>query len=380
MTVAWSGADPSSFHDAATDYEMGNRWLVNQDISITQLRVWGTGTSAALTNRRGYIRTTADVILSTIVLPDTIPAGWNSYNLPSPLLVDAGSSIWADFGTLEDYGAVVPGGFPRSSSDSGVTVNLGGFNATVGNLPTTTGTTFYGVDFVYDLVPSTAPIVGISLSRSGLTVQATLTIEDDHPDAVTYSIEWGDGVTSGVSGLGPHSHTYAAAGVYAVLVIATDQDGETDAAVAMVTVLDPAGINVHSIRQALADAVDAISGVKCYAYVPNNFTAPAFVVGEVAISYNQSYGGLNDLLITCFMYVSPSTDRSGQLALDGYIRPTGDGSVKAAIEATRNPGIGALSGTADDVHVVRVTGYRQYSPDGDQTRYYGAEFTVHVIG
>lgn len=379
MSNGWGGADPTAFNDPATDYELGTRYTANDHITINQVRVWAPATSAALTNRRGFIRSTADVILGTAILPDSMPSGWSTYDLNAPVDVQAGVTFWVTYGTQDDYGAIASA-IPQTSADGAVTANLGGFNATVGNLPTTTSSTFFGVDITYDVIPSTAPTVGISLTKSGLTVQATLTISDDTPATVTYRIEWGDGNAGGVSGLGPHPHTYAAPGTYAVLAVATDQDGNVDQAVALVTVLDPAGINIHSIRQAIADAVDTIAGVKCYAFVPNGLTVPAFVVGEVDINYHQSYGGLSELVVTCFLYTSASTDRSGQRSLDGYLAPNGDLSVKAAIEATRVPGTGALSGTCDDVQVQRVTGYRTYSPDNGTTTYYGAEFTVRVIG
>lgn len=140
-------------------------------------------------------------------------------------------------------------------------------------------------------------------------------------------------------------------------------------------------MDIHAVRQALADAVNTIAEVNCFAYVPDNFVPPAFVVGEVDINFHQSYGELTELLVTCTIYVSASTDRSGQLSLDNYLARTGSSSIKAAIEATRNPGVSALSGTADDVAVTRVTGYRRYSSgETSQRTYYGAEFTVRVIG
>jgi Domain of unknown function (DUF4082)/PKD domain len=379
MANGWGGADPTGFTDAATDYELGTRYVANEHITVNQVRVWSPAGSVAIANRKGYIRTTGDVILATATLPNTLPSGWSVYDLNTPVDVLAGTTFWVTYDVQDTYGAI-PSAIPQTSADTAVTANLGGFNATVGNLPTTTSTTFFGVDITYTVIPSTAPTVGISLTRSGLTVQATLTISDDIPATVTYRIEWGDGAAGSVSGLGPHSHTYAAAGTYAVMAVATDQDGNVDQAVAIITVVDPTGIDIHAIRQAIADAVDTIAGVKCFAFVPNSMTVPAFVVGEVDINYHQSYGELSELFITCFMYVSGSTDRSGQRTLDGYIAPHGDLSVKAAIEATRNPGIAALNGTADDVMVTRVTGYRTYSPDNGTTTYYGAEFTVRVIG
>ena len=268
MSNGWSGADPTAFHDAATDYELGTRYLANEDISITHVRVWAGAVSASLANRRGYIRSAADVILATAVLPNQLPSGWSTYALNAPVSVAAGATVWVTYGTLEDYGALAAS-LPRSSTDAAVTANLGGFNPTVGNLPNnvTPGTTFYGVDFVYDVVISTDPVVGVSVTRNALAVQATLTVSDDTPAGVTYVIDWGDGTVQGVTGLGPHAHTYPAAGYYALMVTATDVDGNTDSAAIVVRVFDPA-TNRAGKRAEIAAALATVPGVRGYAYRP----------------------------------------------------------------------------------------------------------------
>lgn len=267
MSVAWNGATPASFQDPGVDYELGVRYLVSADISITQVRVYGPATSANLANRRAYIRTTADVILATIVLPNTLAAGWQTYDLAAPLAIDGGTTVWVTYGTLTDYSAVTAPGYPVASADGAVTANLGGFSDTVGNLPSTTLNTFYGIDFVYDVVPSTAPVVGLSVVHTGgLAVSAQLTIEDDHPDAVTYLLEWGDGATAAVSSLGPHVHTYAAPGLYAVLVTATDGDGFTDAAAAPVLMFAAGGRLTR--RADFAAGLSTVPGVTGHAYRP----------------------------------------------------------------------------------------------------------------
>lgn len=266
MSVGWGGANPNAFHDAGVDYELGTRYLANQDIIVTHVRVWGTGVSASLANRRGYIRSTGDVILGTAVLPNQMAAGFTEHALGAPVAVAAGTTFWVTYGTLEDYGARAAS-LPQSSADAAVTANLGGFHPTVGNLPTTTGTTFYGVDITYTVVISTDPVVGVSVTRSGLAVQATLTIDDDTPAGVSYVVEWGDGTLTGVSGLGPHAHTYPAAGSYALMVTATDDDGNTDSAAIVAVVFDPAP-NRTGKRAEIAAALATVPDVRGYAYRP----------------------------------------------------------------------------------------------------------------
>jgi hypothetical protein len=139
-------------------------------------------------------------------------------------------------------------------------------------------------------------------------------------------------------------------------------------------------VNIASVRQALADAADTIAGLNCYAYTPNAVAEPAFVVGEVSIDFDEAFGrGMDRLTVACRVLVSAADDKSGQGNLDAYLAGSGSSSVKAALEAARGaPGSLALSGAADDLRVMRMSGYRMYQVGDDH--YYGAEFTVLVIG
>jgi hypothetical protein len=243
MSAGWSGAAPSTFHDAATDYELGTKFTANADITINSIRVWSTGVSASLANRRGYIRSAADAILSTVVLPDQITTpGWNVFDLVTPLNIATSTTFWVTYGTQDDYGATGTAGMPRTSGDGFVTAILGGFNATVGNLPgTTTTATFYGIDIDYvEQAAGTNPVVTVpSVNTIDLTATISLGIDDDDPGTVAYRIEWGDAEITSTSSLGPHVHTYATAGLYAILVTATDSDGSQDSAAAAVNMTEP---------------------------------------------------------------------------------------------------------------------------------------------
>lgn len=235
MTTAWTGADPIGFNDPGTSYELGTRFTAHDDVTISKVRVWAPATSAVVVNRKGYIWTTGAVILGTATLPDTLPSGWSSYDLAVPVNISSGVTFWVTYGTLEDYGALNPAGYSVFSADAALEATLGGYAFGVGNLPANTGNTFYGVDVDYALTsPSVAPVVGVTLTQTGLDVSATLTVTDDDPGTVTYKIEWGDGSQTLTSSLGPHAHTYAAAGLYVVLVTATDVDDNTDSAAAAV--------------------------------------------------------------------------------------------------------------------------------------------------
>lgn len=135
------------------------------------------------------------------------------------------------------------------------------------------------------------------------------------------------------------------------------------------------------IRAALADAVrDAIPALNSFGYVPDAVPEPCFYAGEVEVDFDRAFGrGLDEARITCRLLVSRADDRAGQEALDRYLAGSGADSVKAAIEAARGaPGLPALGGLADDLHVQRVQAYRLYQVG--EVQYFGAELIVRVIG
>jgi hypothetical protein len=136
-----------------------------------------------------------------------------------------------------------------------------------------------------------------------------------------------------------------------------------------------------AIREALATAVrDAIPVLNCFGYCPDSIPEPCFYAGEVEIDFDRAFGrGMDEMRVTCRLLVSRADDKSGQAALDGYLAGSGPLSVKAAIEAARGaPGQPALGGLCDDLHLMRVQGYRMYQVG--EVQFYGAELIVRIIG
>jgi len=250
MVNAWGGADPTPFVDTGNDYELGVRYLVSADINVTAIRVYGTGGANVQPNRKAYIRTTGDVILAQVNLPDTLPLGWGTYNLTAAIEILPGNTVWVTYDANVDY-AIVANAYPQNSSDGNITANSGGFNPTPGNLPNQLTSTFYGCDFVYTVINHFPPTVTASATTSGLTATVNLQITDDHPNTVTYKIEWGDGASANVSSLGPFVHTYASSGTYAFLVTATDADGNVDAYALPISVHAPFGGTETAVRDGI---------------------------------------------------------------------------------------------------------------------------------
>lgn len=136
------------------------------------------------------------------------------------------------------------------------------------------------------------------------------------------------------------------------------------------------------MRQRLAGAVDSVTSapsLAVFGYVPDSIPEPAFVVGEVEINPNNSFGGFDEARVTCYVLTGRQDDRAGQKLLDQFLSRTGAASVRAAILAARGaPGSPALSGAADDLNIESISGYRFYR-FGD-VPYYGAAITVKVVG
>lgn len=145
-------------------------------------------------------------------------------------------------------------------------------------------------------------------------------------------------------------------------------------------------MEISTVREAIATAAQAVvlpSGTRkltCTGYTPDSVAEPHFFVGEYGQTYDQTYGrGQDELEFTCRVLVGRADDVSSQKLLDAMLSGSGPASLKRAIEAARGaPGTLALGGAADDLHVVRVQGYRWYEHAG--THYVGAELIIRVIG
>lgn len=120
------------------------------------------------------------------------------------------------------------------------------------------------------------------------------------------------------------------------------------------------------VRQGLTTALDTISGLRCFDYVPDSLAPPAAVVEPLEITYHEAMqNGLTYYRAFILIIVGRMADRSSQDRLDAYLTTTGATSVKAALEADRTLG-GACSTLAVTaalprqvvVSGVEMTGYR----------------------
>jgi hypothetical protein len=126
---------------------------------------------------------------------------------------------------------------------------------------------------------------------------------------------------------------------------------------------------------ALVEAIPEI--VSSLPYVPDAVTPPCFYVAELTLDYDQSFGGLVDAQLACRVLVDRGDRGSMQSLLKAFMARSGPSSVKAVIEG--DPGVSqTLGGACDDLHVTRVRRHQMYLVG--ESRYYGAEWTVRVIG
>lgn len=143
-------------------------------------------------------------------------------------------------------------------------------------------------------------------------------------------------------------------------------------------------MDIQLVRTRLAAActgVVASSGEKlnCFGYVPDAITPPVFYAGEITLDPNGTFGGFDQVEVTCRVLTSHADDAEGQRLLDEYLRRTGSSSVRAALLAARGaPGQYALSGACDDFNIKAIQGYRLYRVGTEV--FFGAEIVVSVYG
>jgi hypothetical protein len=134
-------------------------------------------------------------------------------------------------------------------------------------------------------------------------------------------------------------------------------------------------VDVAAVFTGLSNKAATIAGLRCFGYQPDSIPEPCFFTAGVDIDYDLAFsGGMDQFTVTCRLLVSHADDKAGQKALNGYLKASGALSIKAALEASPR----TLGGACDDLNVQKASGYGLYEHQG--THYYGAEFTVLVIG
>ena len=99
----------------------------------------------------------------------------------------------------------------------------------------------------------------------------------------------------------------------------------------------------NGVRAGLGTALDTITGLRVFDYVPDSLSPPAAVVEPLEVDYDEAMRrGLDFYRAFILVIVGRMSDRSSQDRLDAYLAGSGASSVKAALEADKSLG-GACS-------------------------------------
>ena len=133
-------------------------------------------------------------------------------------------------------------------------------------------------------------------------------------------------------------------------------------------------MNPTSVRQGLTTALDTITGLRCFDYVPDSLAPPAAVVEPLEITYGMSMttSGIDYYKGFILVIVGRMSDRSSQDRLDAYLASTGASSVVAAIEADTT-----LGGACSTLQVLRATPRSVVVSGVEMTAY---RFEVDIYG
>jgi hypothetical protein len=131
---------------------------------------------------------------------------------------------------------------------------------------------------------------------------------------------------------------------------------------------------MSELRAGIAANLATVSGLRAYAYVPDDPRPPVAYVIPTGIDFDTAMGrGADTYSFTVKVIVGRWNERTAQTTLDGYCDPSSATSIKRAIQSDRQ-----LGGQAFDL---RVESLRNYGPIilDDGVTYLSAEFAVTVI-
>lgn len=131
-------------------------------------------------------------------------------------------------------------------------------------------------------------------------------------------------------------------------------------------------VDIQTIRDKINANLATIPGLRTVENVPDIVNPPAAVVSLDTIEYDGTFqNNLTTLNFTIFVVVSRASERMAQRKLNQFVAPSGQYSVKAAVESNRS-----LDGTVADLRVRSVNNIG--SLELDTQEYMAAEFVLTV--
>ena len=129
---------------------------------------------------------------------------------------------------------------------------------------------------------------------------------------------------------------------------------------------------VSQIKSGLAANLATVSGLRAYAYQPDNVNTPFAWPLLDSIQYNGAMGGgLITHKFTVSVVVGRSAERTAQTLLDGYLSYSGATSIRQAIESDRT-----LGGVVQDLIVESANNISTL--EANDATYLAIDFVVTV--
>jgi hypothetical protein len=129
---------------------------------------------------------------------------------------------------------------------------------------------------------------------------------------------------------------------------------------------------VSQIKTGLAANLATVSGLRAYAYQPDNVNTPFAWPLLDSIQYNGAMGGgLITHKFTISVVVGRSAERTAQTLLDGYLSYKGSTSIRQAIESDRT-----LGGVVQDLIVESANNISTL--EANDATYLAIDFVVTV--
>lgn len=138
--------------------------------------------------------------------------------------------------------------------------------------------------------------------------------------------------------------------------------------------MDPVGYE-DEVAHAIAASLDDIDGLQNSPYLLSNPTFPCaeLLPGEVIYDRTMQRGH-DDMAFIVRVSVAANLDIGSQRKLRSFRQPSGENSIKEAVEADMT-----LGGLVSGCRVVSMSGVRQFRrPDGTVTL--GCDFTLNMMG
>jgi hypothetical protein len=126
---------------------------------------------------------------------------------------------------------------------------------------------------------------------------------------------------------------------------------------------------ITQIREALASNISSVANLRTAAIVPELVNPPIAVVNLNSIEYHNDFRNGVIYNFTVQVIVARVDERNAQKRLDSFASPSGEGSVKSAIESNRT-----LGGLVDDLIVTGMPNIGSITANDQQ--YLAAEFSV----